>query len=237
MSLPINATPTYTLTVPSTGKTVKYRPFLVKEEKALLIAQQSEDLNVMVDTLKSIINSCTDGKLNAEELAVFDMEYIFTQIRANSVGEEIRLVFKCGHCEDANAKREVIIDISKINVIKNPDHTNKIELSENFGVIMKYPSIDTLKILDDTELPEIEQVFKVMCNCIDIIYTGEDLFYAKDETQEDIESFVNNLTRQQFQKIKWFFDTMPKLKQSVEFDCPICGAHNKTELEGIQDFF
>lgn len=237
MPLPMNNMPTYTLTVPSTNKQVKYRPFLVKEEKALLIAQQSEDLNVMVDTLKNIIRSCTDDNLDPDELAVFDIEYIFTQIRSNSVGEEVRLVFKCGHCENPSAKREVIIDISKLAVVKNPDHTNKIELGNNFGVIMKYPSIDTLKILDDQSIPEIEQVFHVMCDCIEIIYNSDDMFYTKEETREDIEAFVNNLTRQQFQKIKAFFDTMPKLKQTVEFDCPVCGAHNKTELEGIQDFF
>jgi ribosomal protein L44E len=237
MTLPMSNTPIYTLTIPSNGKSVKYRPFLVKEEKALLIAQQSEDLDVMVDTLKQIIISCTDGKVDPEELAVFDIEYMFTQMRSKSVGEEVQLVFRCGHCQDENAKSEVTIDISKLEVIKDPTHTNKIELSDNIGVIMKYPSIDTLKILDDESLTDIEQVFRVICRSIDIIYNSEDTFYAKDETIEDIEAFVNNLTRIQFEKLKSFFDTMPKLKQVVEFDCPVCGAHNKTTLEGIQDFF
>lgn len=237
MPLPSNSTPIYTLTIPSTNKLVKYRPFLVKEEKSLLIAQQSEDLNVMVDTLKQIIKACTNNEVDPDQLAVFDLEYIFTQIRAKSVGEEVQLIFKCGHCNDPNAKQEVSIDISKLSVEKNPNHSKTIELDSNFGVIMKYPSIDTLKILDDDSLTDIEQIFKVICQSIETIYNGDDLFYTKDETEEEVETFVNNLSRIQFEKIKAFFDTMPKLKQTIEFDCPVCGTHNKTELEGIQSFF
>ena len=145
MGLPLQNTPLYSLNIPSTGKEIKYRPFLVKDEKALMIAQQSEDLDVMVSTLKSVIQSCVTDKVEVNNLAIFDLEYMFSQIRAKSVGEYSDLVFTCGHCNHEKNKYTLRLDISKLQVTKNPDHTNKIALFDNVGVIMKYPNLDILK--------------------------------------------------------------------------------------------
>ena len=237
MALPIASTPTYDLVIPSTEKKVKFRPFLVKEEKALLIAQQSENLTVMIDTLKSVIASCVQGEVNVDSLAIFDLEYMFTQIRAKSVGEIVELIFSCQQCKDPKAKTQVNIDISKIQVKKDPEHSKKISLYGDVGVIMKYPPLDIVNVFNDTTLNDVDQVFKIICSSIDMIYSGEDVFYAKEHSEEELEDFVNNLTQEQFEKIKKFFETMPKLETIVEYTCPVCAAHNSTALEGIQNFF
>lgn len=237
MALPVINTPTYDVIVPSTGEKVKYRPFLVREEKALLIAQQGEETDVMINTLKDIIKSCTLGKLDPEDLAIFDLEYLFTQIRSKSVGELVELVFRCKHCSDPKAKVNVEIDISKIDVIRSDNHSKKIQLTDDIGVVMKYPSIDSMKILDDTTLSEVDQIFKIICQSVDYIYSGDEVFYSKEQSPEDIEDFVNNLTQSQFEQVKQFFDTMPKLIKEVEYDCPVCKQHNSVKLEGIQNFF
>lgn len=236
MSLPVQSTPTYTLTIPSSGKKIKFRPFLVKEEKALLLAQQSEDLDVMIDTLKGIIVNCVEDKIDIDTLAVFDIEYIFTQIRSKSIGEFSTLIFTCSHCDEDNNKVKMDIDLTKIPIVKNPNHTNKIELFDDVGVLMKYPTIDTIsKSFGKTE--DIDSVMEVVVDCIEAIYNSEEIFYAKEQTREELMEFVMNLTKPQFDKIEDFFVTVPRFKQDIEFDCPACGAHNKTVLEGTQNFF
>lgn len=240
MALPIMATPTYNLTVPSTGVNVKYRPFLVKEEKALLIAQQSEDINVMVDTLKGVIRSCVTDKIDVERLAIFDIEYIFTQIRAKSVGEVVELLFPCDedHGEDnAKAKVKISIDISKLEVEKPEGHTTKITLFNDVGVVMKYPSMKTLAALEQLDTENIDAIFDVIAECVDIIYQGDELHYAAEQSKEDILQFLGNLTSDQFKNLQAFFTTMPKIKKVVEYDCPVCGKHHTAALEGMQSFF
>jgi hypothetical protein len=237
MALPINTAPIYTLTVPSSGESLKFRPFLVKEEKALLIAQQSEDTLVMVDTLKSVIKSCVIGEIKVDSLATFDLEYIFTQLRAKSVGETVDLLFPCDVCDDEKAVVKITIDISNINVEKTPEHTNKVELFGEVGVIMKYPTVDILKKIQDIDSNNLDEMFKVIVDCIDYIYDGSEVFYAKEQTKEELLEFLYNLTSDQFAKVQKFFDTMPKLRHSVDYNCPVCGrAHHKT-LEGLQSFF
>ena len=236
MALPMMSTPTYNMVVPSSGLTVKYRPFLVKEEKALLIAQQSEDMMVMVDTLKSVIKSCVTDKIDIDKLATFDLEYMFTQIRAKSIGEFSNLIFTCAHCNNDNNKVRLEIDLTKIPIIKDPNHSNKIELFDDVGVLMKYPTIDTLRKGFGRE-EDIDAVMEVVVDCIDAIYNNEEVFYAKEQTREELMEFVLNLTKPQFDKIEDFFVTVPKFKQDIEFDCPACKAHNVTVLEGTQNFF
>lgn len=236
MSLPLQAAPTYSLKVPSSGKEVKYRPFLVKDEKALLIAQQSEDLDVMISTLKSVIASCVTTKLDVDSLAIFDLEYIFSQIRAKSVGEVSELVFTCGHCNNEKNKFKLNLDISQLEVTKNPDHTNKIPLFDSVGVVMKYPSIDILKKIDKG-FTDPENVIDMIIDCIDMIYTDQEVFHAKEQTPDELREFLENLTKEQFDKIEKFFETMPKFQKQIEFDCPACGAHNELMVEGVQNFF
>lgn len=237
MALPKNITPIYTLTIPSSGKSVKYRPFLVKEEKALLLAQQSEDSAVMVDTLQSIIGDCIKDNIDTSTLATFDLEYIFTQIRAKSVGEEIELIFKCMHCTDDKAKVNIVIDLTKIEVDRHPDHTNKIPLFDSVGIVLKYPSINVIKNLDKLASDNIDDVFEIIVECIDYIYDDAELFYAKETPREELKDFLNDLNSTQFLKIQQFFTTMPKIKKDIEYVCPVCSTKNSTVLRGLSSFF
>ena len=236
MALPLQTTPLYSLNIPSTGKEIKYRPFLVKDEKALLIAQQSEDLEVMISTLKQVIVSCVSDDIDVNALAIFDLEYIFSQIRAKSVGEYSDLVFTCGHCDNEKNKYNIKLDVSTLEVTKNPEHTNKIPLFDNVGVMMKYPSLDILKKIDKG-FDDPENVIDIITDCIDVIYTDTELFHAKEQTKKELKEFLENLTKEQFDKLESFFATMPKFQKLIEFDCPACGGHNKLMLEGVQNFF
>jgi hypothetical protein len=240
MALPALNTPTYNLVIPSTKKKVKYRPFLVKEEKAILIAQQSEDLTVMVDTLKDVIRSCIIDEVDPDSLATFDLEYIFTQIRAKSVGEIIELLFPCDHDhseQNDKAKVKISIDLTKLEVDIPEGHTSKIELYGDVGVIMKYPTIEIMSRLEKTDVDDLDNIFDIIAECIDIIYEGDKLHYAKEQKKEELVQFLDNLNSAQFVNIQKFFATMPRIKKEVEYDCPICGLHHNKTLEGMQSFF
>jgi rubrerythrin len=240
MALPMMNTPTYTMVVPSTDATVKFRPFLVKEEKALLIAQQSEDVKVMIDTLKEVIKSCVIDNIDVNKLATFDLEYMFTQIRAKSVGETIDLIFPCDidHGEqNEKARVKLSIDLTTIKVEKDPSHTNKIELFGDVGVMMKYPTIEIMKKLENLETDNLDMIFDVIAGSIDFIYQGDEIFYGKEQKHEELIQFLNNLTSDQFLKVQKFFETMPRIKKEVEYTCPVCGKHHQKVLEGLQSFF
>jgi hypothetical protein len=240
MALPMMNTPTYNMVVPSSGVSVKFRPFLVKEEKALLIAQQSEDLMVMVDTLKSVVKTCVLETIDINKLATFDLEYMFTQIRAKSVGEIIELIFPCDndHGEDnEKARVKVSIDLTTLQVEKDPNHTNKIDLFGDVGVMMKYPTMDIMKKLETLDEDNIDKIFDVVALSIDYIYQGEEIFYTKEQKHEEVLQFLNNLTSEQFIKIQNFFATMPRIKKEIDYICPVCQKQHKKMLEGMQSFF
>lgn len=239
MSLPMQTAPTYTLTIPSSKEPLKYRPFLVKEQKSLLIAQQSEDPVVMANTLKQVVDACSMSKIDVNKLAVFDLEYIFSQIRAKSVGETVEMFFFCDTCEDENAKAKITIDLTKLKVEFNSTHTNKIALFDDVGVVMKYPSIEILKTLDQLNgsTPEPELVFNVIVDLIESIYDDQEIYHAKEQTREEMLQFVNNLTTEQFSKIEHFFETMPKLQYAVDYVCPVCKKPHHKVLEGLNSFF
>lgn len=237
MALPILQTPVYTIKIPSTGQEVKIRPFLVKEEKSLLLAQQSENMNVMIDTLKEIVSSCVKDKIDVDSLAVFDLEYIFTQLRSRSVGEYVELMFFCDDCEDPNAKVKKTIDISAIEVKKLEEHVKKIELYDDVGIMMKYPNIETLIALEKVKNGDVDAIFEVVADCIDYVYTKDEVFHAKEQTKQEITDFLNSLTQEQFKKIEKFFETMPKLSHEVDYDCPVCKKHHDKVLEGVESFF
>ena len=240
MALPMMNAPIYTLVVPSSGATVKYRPFLVKEEKALLIAQQSEDVVTMIETLKQVVKSCVQDKLDVEKLATFDLEYMFTQIRGKSVGETVDLIFGCDldHGEqNEKAKATVTVDLSTITVEKSAEHNNKIELFGNVGVVMKYPTVDVIKKLEGFDTSDLDTVFDIMALSIDYIYDGDNLFYAKESTKDELLAFIENLSSEQFARIQKFFETMPKIRKEIEYDCPVCNRHHVKMLEGLQSFF
>jgi hypothetical protein len=238
MALPMNTQPTFNMVIPSTGKTVRFRPFVVKEEKALLIAQQSEDPTVMVDTLKNVFSSVIQDKVDVDKLAIFDIEYMFLQIRGKSVGETIDLLFQCDedHGEqNEKARSKVVINISDLEVVRPEEHTNRIELFNKVGIIMRYPTLEVTDTLKDAS--DIEEVFSLVADLIDVIYDGEEVYHAKETKKEELLQFLNNLTTEQFAKIQKFFETMPKISTEVEYKCPICGKEHQKLLEGLQNFF
>jgi hypothetical protein len=237
MALPKMNAPLYNVTIPSLKKEVKFRPFLVKEEKALLLAQQSEDSKVMINTLKNIIENCIVDEIDPDKLAIFDYEYLFTQIRAKSVGEIVELIFLCDDCEDDKAKTQLNIDITKFQVDFPEGHTNKIELFDDVGIMMKNPSIDTLDKLEKLNDGDVNSIFDVVSECIESIYTTEEVFNVKEQTKEEVIDFLENLTQEQFKKIEQFFLTMPKLRQPIEYDCPVCAKHHVKSMEGLASFF
>ena len=183
MGLPTIAVPQYTLTVPSTGKEIKYRPFLVKEEKILLLAMESEDSADMVTATKNIINSCTYGDFNADDSPVFDIEYIFLQLRGKAKGEVIELKYKCPKCEGEIA---ISVDLNKVNVIHNKDHTKDIKFTDDLGVMMKYPTDDMQSAFSKLlkEKNEVEGLFESIIQCIDFIYDAEATYPSKDHSEK-----------------------------------------------------
>lgn len=237
MALPMNTTPVYTLTVPSTGKQLKFRPFLIKEEKTLLIAQQSEDTSVMVESLKEVIQSCIKDEIDVNGLATFDLEYIFTQIRSKSVGEIIDLMLLCDTCTDEKAVAKVSIDLTKIQVEQNPEHKSKIHLYQDVGIVMKYPTLDILKKMESVNTNDLDEVFNIVVDCIDFIYNEEEVFHAKEQTKQELLDFLNNLSSDQFAEVQKFFETMPKLKHEIDYECPVCSKKHHKVLEGLNSFF
>lgn len=233
----MNSTPVYTLTVPSSGKQMKFRPFLIKEEKTLLIAQQSEDPIVMVESLKEVIQSCIKDEVDVNELATFDLEYIFTQIRSKSVGEIIELMMLCDTCTDDKAVAKVSIDLTKIQVEKNPEHKSKIHLYQDVGIVMKYPTLDILKKMESVNTNDLDEVFNIVVDCIDYIYNEEEVFHAKEQTKQELLDFLNNLSSEQFAEVQKFFETMPRLKQAIDYSCPVCNKEHHKVLEGLNSFF
>lgn len=238
MALPIQSTPVYTLTIPSTKQEVKFRPFLVKEEKALMVAQQSENQTVMLDTLKEVLKNCIKTPVNIDEFAMFDFEYIFSQIRAKSVGENVELIVRCDVCPDDEEKARVKLsfDLTKLEVEFPEGHSKKIPLFDDVGVMMKYPSLSMVDKLQAVTA-DAKTVFDVVIGCIDYIYDSEEVHYAKDTSKEELMEFLENLTQEQFKKIQDFFETMPKLSKHVSYDCPVCGHHHDKVVEGLNSFF
>ena len=237
MALPMANTPRYKLTIPSTGKSVTYRPFLIKEEKALLIAQQSEDPETMITTLKSVIESCIVDPIKSSDLAIFDIEYIFTQLRSKSVGEIVSLILKCDTCEDPKASVSYDIDLTKLKVNIPEEHSKTIPLFGDVGVIMKYPSLNLLKELENLNGSDTEAIFSIIISCIDCVYDSDQMFSAKDHKPEEIRQFVDNLTQEQFIKLQNFFVTMPKLEQKLNYKCPVCAKEHDKIIRGLDSFF
>ena len=236
MALPIIETPTYQLTLPSADVKVKYRPFLVKEEKVLLMASETGNQKEMIQAIKDIVGACTFNKINASTLPIFDLEYLFLQIRAKSVGEIAKFKMLCPDDKETYAETE--IDLSKVEVHVDENHTNKIVLDEarNLGVVFTYPTVDTVSVGEDLKA-DSKTLFKVLTNCIDHIYEGEKTYPASDSTKEELDKFVESLTQQQFDEFRKFFETMPKLKHEVEIENPKTKVKSKVTLQGIQDFF
>ena len=236
MALPRIDVPTYELVVPSTDEKVKYRPFLVKEEKLLLIALESGKNEDILRGVKEIVDACTFNKLKLGDMPMFDVEYIFLQIRGKSVGEVSKLKLLCE--DDGETYANVEVDLNDINVEVSENHTNKIELTDEMGIIMKYPTLDAF---NDTGISEInsKNMLDVISSCILQIYDkkGEEVFDAKDQTQEELTNFIGDLNSKQFKDLQNFFETMPKLQHTVIVKNPKTEVENKVVLQGLNDFF
>jgi len=236
MALPKIDTPTYELTLPSQDVKVKFRPFLVKEEKILLMALESQNNDEIYQATKQIIESCTFNNLKTDELPTFDLEYIFLQIRAKSIGEISKFKVLCP--DDKKTYADVEVDLSKINVEVDDKHTNKIIVDENrnLGVVLKYPTMNVLKS-GTMENATVEQIFDVLADCVDHIYEGDKIYPSKDSTPQEIKEFFEGLSQESFNKIKLFFDTMPRLRQEIEVTNPVTNVKSKVVLSGLNDFF
>ena len=236
MALPKLTTPTYELEVPSTDEKIKYRPFLVREEKILLMALESGKNEDIINAVKDIVSECTFGKLNLGNMPMFDVEYIFLNVRAKSVGEVSKLKLICP--DDNKTTVSVEVDLSKVQVQVDENHTNKIELSDEMGIIMKYPSIDSFSKTGITDITA-SNMLDVIITCMLQIYDkgGEEVFEAKDSTKKELIEFIEQLNTKQFQDIQNFFDTMPKLKHEIEITNPKTKVKSKVTLSGLSDFF
>ena len=241
--LPKIDVPLYEITLPLLQKKVKIRPFLVKEEKILLMAMESEDEESVLLAIKQIINNCLIEDFDVDSLPILDLEYLFLQLRARSVGEIIDLQYKCNNdVKDAEGNDKKCNSVIKMNFNAleiepevNENHRKKIQLTPKLGVVMKYPDF---KLIDNLKkVTESESLIKIVVGCIEYIYDDESIYYAKDSTEEELTDFIDSLTRDQFNDIQNFFDTIPKIKKVLDFKCSKCSYEDKIILEGIQSFF
>ena len=216
MGLPKIAVPEYSLKLPSTGEEIKYRPFLVKEEKILLLAMEGEDPKEIMIATKNVIKNCVFGELNVDTLPIFDIEYIFLWLRGRAKGERVDLNYKCPECE---AQIPMSFNIDDIKIHKDDNHEKKIELTTDLGVMMKYPTMQLqADIEENKDLGQVELLFKTIRLCIDYIYDAEKMYANKDHTEQEMVEFLESLTDVQFKKISNFFETSPKLQHKVKLN-------------------
>jgi len=236
MALPKLEVPIYELTVPSTDEKIKYRPFLIKEEKILLIAMESGANEDVIQAVKQIVSECTFNTLKLGNMPMFDVEYIFLQIRSKSVGEVSKLKILCR--DDGETYANVEVDLTEIEVQVSDDHTNKIELTDEMGVIMRYPTIDSFSTAGISDITA-DNMLDVIVACIDKIYDkkGEEVYDSKDSSKKELMDFVEQMNTTQFQDVQAFFDSMPKLRHEITVVNPKTKVENKVALSGLNDFF
>ncbi len=241
MPLPKIATPTYELELPSTGKTIKYRPFLVKEEKVLILALESQDVKQITLAIKSVLKDCILTKgIKIEELPSFDIEYIFLNVRGKSVGESIDLIVTCS--DDGNTEVPVKVYVDEIKVKKDPEHSTEIRVDDQIVIKMKYPSLDqfiknNFDFTTQESVSTIEKSFDIISSCIESIFTEEEAWAAADVTKKELIEFIESMNADQFKKIEKFFETMPKLSHTFTVVNPNTKVDNEVTLEGLTSFF
>ena len=237
MALPTVEIPRYECTLASQDVQIQYRPFLVKEEKVLLMAMESKDNNEILNATKDVLNACTYNKIDVEKLPMFDIEYLLLQIRSKSVGEVAKFKVICP--DDKVTAADVELNLDDVNVQVDDEHTNKIVIDEkrNLGVVLNYPSLGITKAGFDVNKTDTETMFKVIANCIDHIYEGDKIYPAKDSTEKELVDFIENITQKAFLDIKKFFDSTPQLRHEIEVTNPKTGVKSKVTFKGLQDFF
>ena len=233
MALPKIAVPTYELEIPSNKEKLTYRPFLVKEEKILLLAMEQDDEDTMIAAVKQIIVNCTYEKIEVENLALFDLEYIFLRIRAKSVGEVAKLQILCE--DDGETYVPVEIDLESIEVEFQEGHNPKIELTDDIGIIMGYPTFEFLDF--NIEATDVNKLFDIIASSINQIYEGDIVYEKVDFNKKELKTFLESLTSEQFKKLQEFFETMPRLRHTLEVKNPKTKVTNTVVLEGLNAFF
>lgn len=245
MVLPKIDLPTYEFEVPSTGKILKFRPFLVKEQKILLMALEAGKEIDIINAIKQIIKNCVvDEKFNVDDLAPFDLEYFFINLRARSIGEKIALSFKCKNVvndKECNNLMEFEHDILTAKVEKEPDHDKTIFFSKDVGVVMKYPTLQLAQeIVNNSKNKKqnsIDEAFELIASCVDYFFEKENIFYVKEMNKKELIDYLENIPKQSFDKIERFFETAPKVVSMVEHKCNKCGFEHKIAMEGLVSFF
>tara|TARA_B100001093_G_scaffold159418_1_gene151907 strand:+ start:1772 stop:2506 length:735 start_codon:yes stop_codon:yes gene_type:complete len=243
MILPKLDTPTYELNLISTGKPVRYRPFLVKEQKMFLMSAESEDTKELITTIRNVLKNCLLDEVDVDNLPSFDLEYLFMNLRARSVEEVVNLKYKCNNNvknEEGEEKKcnhivEFDVNILEIEPTTYDNHTDKIQINEKVGIRLKYPTFEMFQKYDN--LDQSEAMLQVLVDCIDYIYDEEQMYYSKDSTRKELEEFIDNLQQKDLEKFKDFFNTMPELKKDLNFDCPKCEHKETITVKGMQNFF
>ena len=233
MALPKLQTPTYELVLPSTGEKIKFRPFIVREQKKLLIAQESGDDKVIADAIGDIVNSCTFGKIDPKSSPLFDIEFLFLRIRGKSVGETATLMVTCP--DDEKTQVKVKMNIEDINVHMTADHTNEIQLNDEIKLYMRYPVLADMR---DTVLDGklTDKVFSILNTCIEKIEWGEKIYNKSDITKKEIDDFIDSMNNEMLDNVLYFFDTSPKLRHVVQITNPKTNVKSEVSLEGLQNF-
>ena len=235
MPLPNIVTPEFTTTIPSTNQPIAFRPFLVKEEKILLMAQEGKDEEEIRKAVYNILKSCVLTPIEIEKLPMFDIEWLFLQLRMKSVGEVIKLYIKHAENKECNHNNEYSFNLEKVKVDFPEDHSKIIQLKDGVGIEMNYPSLELFDMKVDYQNLSMDNIFKLINKCITNIFDKDQVY--NDFTEEELNEFINKLSKEQFQKIIDFFNTMPKLRHKLEFKCSKCGQTVKHELNGLTDFF
>jgi hypothetical protein len=243
MALPKLDVPIFTLKLISNGKNVRFRPFSVKEEKIFLMANESDDSVAVIDAVKQVLNNCILDDIKIDTLPIFDIEYLFLNIRARSISEIVDLRYKCnnevvgedGEKHKCNNVVDLQLNVLDIQPVIDIEHTNKIEITENLGMVMRYPSFEMLEKYNAEN--EIDSIFDLTIGCIEYIYDKDEIYYAKDTTKQELIEFVESMQTKDLEKVKVFFDTLPKIKKKMDFKCIKCGYNEEIEIEGIESFF
>ena len=241
--LPKLDVPIYSVNLISTGKPVRFRPFLVREQKLFLMAAESTDGNEMINTIRQVLKNCVLDEIDVDALPTFDLEFLFMNLRARSVEEVVELSYKCnntvkdesGEDKTCNGLVNMKINILEIQPTKNPKHEKKIQINENLGIVFKYPTFEMFQKYE--KMSENEIMVNILVDCIDYIYDKEQVYYAKDTPVKELEEFVDSLQQKDLEKFKQFFDTMPEIKKDVHFKCPKCSYEEDIAIKGLQSFF
>ena len=232
MALPKLETPTYEMQLPSTGEKIKYRPFLVKEQKLLMMAQESNNSQQIIDTISKLVTTCTFEKINATKSPVFDVEYLFLQIRGKSVGENVEIRVTCP--DDKKTQVPVKLNLSDISVQMTNDHSNVVNITDNIKMHLRYPLLSDISITENKS--DTETVFELLNTCVHQLHYGDEIYHRSDITDKDMTEFIDQLTAGQFEKVIEFFNSMPKLRHVVSVTNPKTKKKSEVVLEGLQSF-